>query len=112
SGRRAAASASVLDERLQQQRADRLLRLRGPGRVVLEGRLVHVDALADLQLHGLDAARRVGVMPGDVAAAETAVVDPVVARLAGQHRLQAPAQRDARAGAAGGAEVEVGQAAL
>src|SRR5690606_11297328 len=60
-------------QRLDQQRAHHLLRPRRQRLVVLERVLVHVDPLADLQLHRLDPARGVAVLAGDVATLEAAV---------------------------------------
>src|SRR5690606_30607612 len=95
----------------REQRAQPPLEARGPGRVPGEAGLVHVAALAHLQLHRLHALFGAPVVARDVAALEAPVGHPAVVVLARQHPRQPLGERGRAAGAAGGAEVEVGQPA-
>src|SRR4051812_47764132 len=68
-----------------QQRAQHALQGARPGVVPGEAVLVHVGALADLQLHRIHGVARIAVMTGDVTALEPAVGHPVVILLRRQH---------------------------
>src|SRR5690606_41648243 len=59
-----------------QQRPQEHLQARGAFRPPLEALLVHVAALADLELHGVDAEFGPAVVAGDVPAPEPAVGPP------------------------------------